>query len=57
MEKKKKVWLYLLIIFVVIALAGIVLLLWQGQSEKQAKDTLEQTVKAGSKAIPLICRL
>lgn len=45
MEKKKKVWLYLLIIFVVIALAGIVLLLWQGQSEKQAKDTLEQTVK------------
>lgn len=46
MEKKKKVWLYLLIIFVVIALAGIVLLLWQGQSEKQAKDTLEQTVEA-----------
>ncbi len=46
MEKKKKVWLYLMIIFVVIALAGIVLLLWQGQSEKQAKDTLEQTVKA-----------
>ena len=45
MEKKKKVWLYLLIIFLVIALAGIVLLLWQGQSEKQAKDTLEQTVK------------
>ena len=45
MEKKKKVWLYLLIIFLVIALAGIVLLLWQGQSEKKAKDTLEQTVK------------
>lgn len=37
MEKKKKVWLYLMIIFVVIALAGIVLLLWQGQSEKQAE--------------------
>ena len=46
MEKKKKVWLYLLIMFVVIALAGIVLLLWQEQSEKQAKDTLEQTVEA-----------